>query len=87
MVATPAIRSLIRDGKTHQLNSDIQTGSQHGMESLDHNLLELVQQEDGPLRGRPGEIVQPRRVRRTARRRLSLHPANARAADGAEVTP
>ena len=42
MIATPAIRSLIRDGKTHQLNSDIQTGSQHGMESLDHNLMRLV---------------------------------------------
>lgn len=42
MIATPAIRSLIRDGKTHQLNSDIQTGASHGMESLDHNLLELV---------------------------------------------
>lgn len=44
MVATPAIRSLIRDGKTHQMVSDIQTGVQHGMVSLDLSLLELVKQ-------------------------------------------
>jgi len=44
MVATPAIRSLVRDGKTHQIVSDIQTGVQHGMISLDHTLLELVKQ-------------------------------------------
>lgn len=43
MIATPAIRSLIREGKTHQLQTDIQTGSQHGMESLDGNLFKLVQ--------------------------------------------
>ncbi len=45
MIATPAIRNLIRDGKTHQLNSDIQAGSEHGMEALDHNLLALVQKK------------------------------------------
>lgn len=45
LVATPAVRSLIRDGKTHQIASDIQTGGQHGMMSLDHNLLELVKKQ------------------------------------------
>jgi len=42
LVATPAIRSLIREGKTHQMGTDIQTGGQFGMESLDHSLLDLV---------------------------------------------
>ena len=42
MVATPAIRNMIRDGKTHQLPTDIQTGTQHGMQSLDGHLLLLV---------------------------------------------
>lgn len=42
MVTTPSIRSAIRDGKTAQIQSDIQTGSQHGMESLDASLMELV---------------------------------------------
>lgn len=42
MIATPAIRSVIRDGKTHQLYSDIQTGGQFGMQTLDGHLLSLV---------------------------------------------
>jgi twitching motility protein PilT len=44
MVVTPAIRNMIRDGKTHQLPNDIQQGSQFGMQSLDGHLLKLVEQ-------------------------------------------
>ncbi|MES4793048.1 MAG: type IV pili twitching motility protein PilT, partial [Chloroflexota bacterium] len=33
---------LIREGKTHQLYTDIQTGSQYGMQSLDQHLLKLL---------------------------------------------
>jgi twitching motility protein PilT len=42
LVATPAIRTLIREGKTHQLYLDIQTGGQHGMQTLDSHLLALL---------------------------------------------
>ncbi len=42
MVATPAIGALIREGKTHQIYTDIQTGSEYGMQSLDQHLVELV---------------------------------------------
>ncbi|MEA2553179.1 MAG: twitching motility protein PilT [Fimbriimonadaceae bacterium] len=42
MVATPAIRTLIRDGKTHQLPMDIQTGAELGMQTLDGCLLNLL---------------------------------------------
>ena len=45
MIATPAIRTLIRDGKTHQIYLDIQTGSDFGMQTLDHALLKLVKEE------------------------------------------
>jgi twitching motility protein PilT len=45
LVATPAVRSLIRDGKTHQIGSDIQTGMQHGMVSLESSLLDLVKRQ------------------------------------------
>jgi twitching motility protein PilT len=45
MVATPAIRTLIREGKTHQLYLDIQTGSEHGMQTLDGHLLHLLKQK------------------------------------------
>ncbi len=41
MVATSAIRSLIREGKTHQLLSVIQTGAQSGMCTLDQALAAL----------------------------------------------
>lgn len=44
MVATPAIRSLIRDGKTHSLYMDIQTGADLGMQTLDGCLLKLVKE-------------------------------------------
>lgn len=42
MVATPAIRTLIREGKTHQIYSDIQAGGEHGMISLDQFLISLL---------------------------------------------
>lgn len=42
MVVTPSIRTLIRDGKTHQLYSEIQTGSEFGMQTLDGDLLRLT---------------------------------------------
>lgn len=42
MIATPAIRNLIREGKTHQMYSVIETGSQYGMQKMDRQLEELV---------------------------------------------
>jgi twitching motility protein PilT len=42
LVATPAIRNLIREGKTHQIYSSLQAGARHGMHSLDQHLAELV---------------------------------------------
>ncbi len=42
LVATPAIRNLIRDGKTHQMYSSMQAGAQQGMHTLDQHLAELV---------------------------------------------
>jgi len=42
MVATPAIRTLVREGKTHQLYMDIQTGGSIGMQTLDGHLLDLL---------------------------------------------
>ncbi len=39
---TPAVRNLIREGKTHQIYSVMQTGSAHGMQTMDFALAELV---------------------------------------------
>jgi twitching motility protein PilT len=43
MVATAAVRNLIREGKTFQLPNVIQTGSQYDMQSLDQALASLCQ--------------------------------------------
>ncbi|WP_300258834.1 type IV pilus twitching motility protein PilT [Clostridium sp.] len=44
MVATPAIKNLIREGKTHQIESSIQTGSKYGMRTMDMELANLYRQ-------------------------------------------
>ncbi|MGN0843713.1 MAG: type IV pilus twitching motility protein PilT [Kiritimatiellia bacterium] len=41
MVNTPSIASMIRDGNTHRIISDIQTGAKFGMQTLDSHLLSL----------------------------------------------
>jgi len=42
MVPTPAVRNLIREGKTHQLYSVLQTGGAVGMQTMDASLAQLV---------------------------------------------
>jgi twitching motility protein PilT len=42
LVPTPAVRNLIREGKTHQIYSAIQTGASFGMQTMDTSLAELV---------------------------------------------
>ncbi len=41
LIATPAVRNLIREGKTHQLPSMLQTGKKYGMQLLDDAVMEL----------------------------------------------
>mgnify|MGYP000241719745 CR=1 FL=1 len=43
MVATPAVRNLVREAKTHQLPSMIQTGKQYGMQLLDDAIMQLYE--------------------------------------------
>ncbi|MDR2208199.1 MAG: type IV pilus twitching motility protein PilT [Azoarcus sp.] len=42
MIGTPAIRNLIRENKVAQMYSSIQTGQNHGMQTLDQSLADLV---------------------------------------------
>ena len=44
LVPTPAVRNLIREGKTHQIYSALQTGAQFGMRTMDTSLAELVRE-------------------------------------------
>ena len=41
LVATPAIRALIRDDKVHQIQSSMQAGKKHGMQTLTDSLYQL----------------------------------------------
>lgn len=41
MSITPAIQNLIREGKSHQIQSSVQTGSKYGMKTMDMSLVEL----------------------------------------------
>ena len=43
LIATPAVRNIIREGKSHQLEAVIQTGAQYGMQAMDRTLADLVQ--------------------------------------------
>jgi twitching motility protein PilT len=42
LVPTPAVRNLIREGKTHQIYSALQTGASHGMQTMDTSLADLA---------------------------------------------
>lgn len=41
MIATEAIKNMIREGKTHQIESSMQTGVKYGMKTMDMSLSEL----------------------------------------------
>jgi twitching motility protein PilT len=64
MVATPAIRNLIREEKIHQIYSAIQSGSKYGMQTMNQSLAELIRRrhisrEDGMNRSTlPEELAQ-----------------------------
>jgi twitching motility protein PilT len=42
MVANSAVRNIIREGKSHQLDAVIQTGAEEGMQAMDHTLANLI---------------------------------------------
>ena len=64
MVATPAIRNLIREEKVHQIYSALQAGSKYGMQTMNQSLADLIRRraitwEDGLKRSTlPDELEQ-----------------------------
>jgi twitching motility protein PilT len=57
LVPTPGVRNLIREGKSHQIYSALQTGAAHGMQTMDAALVDLV---------RKGKITQQMAERRSS---------------------
>lgn len=45
LIATPAVRNLIRENKIFQINSVIETGRKYGMQTLDESIMDLLQKE------------------------------------------
>jgi len=43
LIATPAVRNMIREGKTYQIISVMQTGKKYGMQTMDDAIMELVE--------------------------------------------
>jgi twitching motility protein PilT len=43
LIANSAVRNIIREGKSHQLDAVIQTGADQGMQTMDRTLVGLVQ--------------------------------------------
>jgi len=73
LIGVPALRNLIRENKTAQILSVIQTGAQHGMQSLDQSLQDLVMR---------GVLAREEAIRRSANPRLFEHAPGGPGAGG-----
>ena len=66
MINTPAIANLIREGKTAQLYSQIQTGGELGMQTLEKALADLVGRGDITLQEARAKASKPSELDRLA---------------------
>jgi twitching motility protein PilT len=64
LVPTAGVRNLIREGKTHQIYSLIQTGSAHGMQTMDASLAGLVKEGTITMSMAESRSSQPAELRR-----------------------
>ncbi|MCP3918745.1 MAG: type IV pilus twitching motility protein PilT [bacterium] len=67
MLTTPGIRALIRDGKTHQIYSQIQTGGRAGMVTMVQSLSHLVNTGQVRLADAESVVSDPTELRRAVR--------------------
>ncbi|MDR7556485.1 MAG: type IV pilus twitching motility protein PilT [Armatimonadota bacterium] len=67
MIATPAIRNLIREAKTHQIETAIQTGSQYGMQTMDQSLRDLYLNKMISLEDALARAIHPEELRKMIR--------------------
>ena len=64
LIPTPAIRNLIREGKTHQIYSALQTSGAVGMQTMDAHLAQLVRAGQDHTRRRRAARLSPEELRR-----------------------
>ena len=70
---TPAIRNLIREGKTHQIYSSLQTGANQGMQTMDTALAQLVRSGQISAKLAESRSTTPEELRRLLG--MALHAA------------
>jgi twitching motility protein PilT len=68
MMATPAIRNLIRESKTHQIHTAIQTGAQFGMQTMDQALFALYTRRLVSLENALARAIFPEELRKLIER-------------------
>jgi twitching motility protein PilT len=64
LVATPAVRNLIREGKLHQIPSVMQSGARFGMQTMDQSLAGLVQRGVVSAKAAEERTLDPEGLRR-----------------------
>ena len=60
LVCTPAVRNLIREGKTHQIYSSMQAGGRYGMQTMDMALAQHIKAAPHLAAGRLRALPRPR---------------------------
>jgi len=64
LISTSAVRNLIREGKTHQLYNNLQTGSKHGMQTMEQSLFDLYQNKQITYEDALNHTMHPEDLRR-----------------------
>jgi twitching motility protein PilT len=64
LIPTPGVRNLIREGKTHQIYSLIQTGGAHGMQTMDSSLATLVRENQITMAVAESRASEPSEMRK-----------------------
>jgi twitching motility protein PilT len=67
MVGTPAVRTSVRDGRTHMIDNIIQTSSEYGMKTLEASLADMVNKGVITLETAQAYATRPEEIRRYIR--------------------
>jgi twitching motility protein PilT len=68
MLATPAVRSLVRESKVHQIYSVIQTSQKEGMKTMNQSLYELYASRQITLEDATARTTDPEEFERLFKR-------------------
>jgi len=75
MLATPAIRNLVREAKTHQIETAVQTGNQYGMQTMDQSLRDLYLRKLINFEDAMARAIHPEELRKMIREAGGEEPA------------